>query len=185
MDLKKYRESSWESQKRNKTEQGNLPSQDDSVIPKSDWSKLAKSVLLSKMGRNWVWLTVEIFSISMCVTSGIRKNWPLIRKSNSTYLWSAETNWEESMFRCHYLFDTIKNSIILWFRRMKPTRGSKKPNNKNSQQNSWFLLPVVSGEPVNSTGLCEFKRKENLLLGFKELSLPLIVNTLFSKPFSL
>lgn len=39
-------------------------------------------------------LTVEMFSISMCVTSGTRRNWPWMRKSNSTYLWSAETKQE-------------------------------------------------------------------------------------------
>lgn len=93
------------------------------------------------------------------------------------------------MFRCHYLFDTIKNSIILWL--VQENGASKrlkkdKKQTKNPQQNScWFLLPVISGQPMNSTGLCEVRGKENLLLGFKELSLPLIVNASFSKSFSL
>lgn len=44
-------------------------------------------------------LTVEMFSISMCVTSGTRRNWPWMRKSNSTYLWSAETKQRAFPFR--------------------------------------------------------------------------------------
>ena len=49
------------------------------------------------------------------------------------------------MFTCHYLFDTIKNSIILWL--VQEKRASKrlkktKHKQKNPQQNSWFLLVV-------------------------------------------